>query len=83
MALKPIVESFQAGATSFIKHFCDEIDLVERINHAMRWDLIHWKLSLGDHIMVRVIYTLCGRFLLSQVQEFYQKQDIEVLFGKA
>lgn len=82
MAEKPLVEFFQAGATSFIKHFCDEVHLVERINHAVRWDPNHWKLSPGDHVMAMVINTLCGRFPLSRVQEFYQKQDVEVLFGK-
>lgn len=71
MAVKPIVNFFQAGAISFIIHFYDKIHLVERINHTVRWDPVHWKLSQVDQVMARIIHKLCGRFPLSRVQEFY------------
>jgi transposase len=82
MAEKPIVQFFQAGASSLIKHFCQEIDLVNRINRTVVWDPAQWKVSPGHHVLALTINTLCGRLPLCRVKEFYRKQDVEVLFGQ-
>jgi transposase len=82
MAEKPIVQFFQSGATSLIKHFCEEINLVNRINRAVTWDPAQWKVSPGHHVLALVINTLCGRLPLSHVKEFFRKQDVEILFGE-
>ena len=79
---KPVVEFFQVGPSSLIKHFCDDIDLVNRINQAVAWDPAQWKVSPGNHVLALVINTLCGRLPLSRVCEFYKSQDTEVLFGQ-
>ena len=78
---KPIVEFFQVGPSSLIKHFCDEIHLVDRINQAVTWDPKQWNVSPGLHVLALIINTLCGRLPLSRVWQFYESQDTEVLFG--
>src|SRR5665648_576033 len=56
---------------------CNEIKLVEYINHAVTWDPKQWKVSPGQHILVLVINTLCGRVPLYRVEKFYEDQDVE------
>src|SRR5665648_236237 len=60
---------------------CNEIKLVEYINHAVTWDPKQWKVSPGQHILALVINTLCGRVPLYRVEKFYEDQDVEGLFG--
>lgn len=52
MAEKPIIQFFQAGAASLIKHFCEEIDLMNRINCAISWHPAQWKVGHhGDEVV--------------------------------
>jgi transposase len=81
MAEEPIVQVCRSGASSLIKKFCDEIDLVAKINHAITFDPKQWKVSPGHHILALVINTLTGRDPLYRVERYYETQDVEVLFG--
>jgi len=81
MAEAPMIKTFRSGATGLILSFCNEIKLVEYINHAVTWDPKQWKVSPGQHILALVINTLCGRVPLYRVEKFYEDQDVEGLFG--
>src|SRR5665648_1103736 len=81
MAEAPLIKTFRSGATGLILALCNEIKLVEHINHAVTWDPTQWKVSPGEHILALVINTLCGRVPLYRVHEFYEEQDVEGLFG--
>ena len=81
MAEAPLIKTFRSGATGLILSLCNEIKLVEHINHAVTWDPTQWKVSPGEHILALVINTLCGRVPLYRVEKFYEEQDVEGLFG--
>ena len=81
MAEAPLIKTYRSGATGLILSLCNEIKLVEYINHSVTWDPKQWKVSLGQHISALVINTLCGRVPLYQVEKFYEDQDVEGLFG--
>lgn len=81
MAEAPLIKTYRSGATGLILSLCNEIKLVEHINHAVTWDPTQWKVSPGEHILALVINTLCGRVPLYRVHEFYEEQDVEGLFG--
>jgi len=81
MAEAPLIKTFRSGATGLILSLCNEIKLVEHINHAVTWDPTQWNVSPGEHILALVINTLCGRVPLYRVEKFYEEQDVEGLFG--
>jgi len=81
MAEAPLIKTFRSGATGLILSLCNEIRLVEHINHAVTWDPTQWNVSPGEHILALVINTLCGRVPLYRVEKFYEEQDVEGLFG--
>jgi len=81
MAEAPLIKTFRTGATGLILSLCNEIKLVEHINHAVTWDPTQWNVSPGEHILALVINTLCGRVPLYRVEKFYEEQDVEGLFG--
>src|SRR5665648_994705 len=81
MAEAPLIKTFRSGATGLILSLCNEIKLVEYINHAVTWDPKQWKVSPGQHILALVINTLCGRVPLYREEKFYEDQDVERLFG--
>ena len=74
MAEAPLIKTFRSGATGLILSLCNEIKLVEHINHAVTWDPTQWKVSPGEHILALVINTLCGRVPLYRVEKFYEEQ---------
>ena len=81
MAEAPLIKTFRSGATGLILSLCNEIKLVEYINHEVTWDPTQWNVSPGEHILALVINTLCGRVPLYRVEKFYKEQDVEGLFG--
>jgi transposase len=81
MAEAPLIKTFRSGATGLIRSLCNEIKLVEHINHVVTWDEKQWKVSPGQHILALIINTLCGRSPLYRVEQFYEDQDVEGLFG--
>jgi len=81
MAEAPMIKTFRSGATGLILSLCNEIKLVEHINHSVTWDEKQWKVSPGQHILALIINTLCGRVPLYRVEKFYEDQDVEGLFG--
>jgi len=82
MAEAPLIKTFRSGATGLILSLCNEIKLVEHINHSVTWDEKQWNVSPGQHILALIINTLCGRVPLYRVENFYEDQDVEGLFGE-
>lgn len=82
MTEAPIIKTFRSGATVLILSLCNEIKLVEHINHSVTWDEKQWNVSPGQHILALIINTLCGRVPLYRVENFYEDQDVEGLFGE-
>lgn len=76
-----MIKTFRSGATGLILSLCNEIKLVEHLNHSVTWDEKQWKVSPGQHILALIINTLCGRVPLYRVEKFYEDQDVEGLFG--
>ena len=76
-----MIKTFRSGATELILSLCNEIKLVEHINHSVTWDEKQWNVSPGQHILALIINILCGRVPLYRVEKFYKEQDVEELFG--
>ncbi|SDT35902.1 Transposase [Paenibacillaceae bacterium GAS479] len=74
--------SISAGPSQLISALCDEIGLEDIINGAVSWEPSYWKVSPGTHIKALVINILCSRMPLYRIEEFYETQDTEQLFGK-
>jgi len=53
MAEAPMIKTFRSGAAGLILSFCNEIKLVEHINHSVTWDEKQWNVSPGQHILAR------------------------------
>ena len=51
MTEAPIIKTFRSGATGLILSLCNEIKLVEHINHSVTWDEKQWNVSPGQHIL--------------------------------
>ena len=62
-----------------IKAYADKIQLVEIINQLIPSEKI---VDHGTMILAMVIDTLTGRKPLYRLEEFYSKQDTELLLGK-
>lgn len=62
-----------------IKAYADKIQLVEIINQLIPGNK---KVDHGTMILAMIIDTLTGRNPLYRLEEFYSKQDTELLLGK-
>ena len=62
-----------------IKAYADKIQLVEIINQLIP---SHKKVDHGTMVLAMIIDTLTGRNPLYRLEEFYSKQDTELLLGK-
>ena len=58
-----------------------ELGIVETIDSMVRWDSKQCKRSPGTHVLAMLINIFMGRTALYRVDEFYELQDIAVLFG--
>ena len=74
-------EVIQPGPERLIRAMMDEIDLISIINSIVRWDETQWNLSPGELIAAMLISCFCRRQALYKLENFYQYQDLELLFG--
>jgi len=58
-----------------------ELGIVETVDSMVRWDSKQCKRSPGTHVLAMLINIFMGRTALYRVDEFYELQDIAVLFG--
>jgi len=58
-----------------------ELGIVETVDNMVRWDPKQCKRSPGTHVLAMLINIFMGRTALYRVDEFYELQDIAVLFG--
>jgi transposase len=86
ISLSNLIENVQvinARASSVIAHFCDSLKVVDHVNSRVSWDSHRAEMSPGEAIKALVINLLVKREPLYRVKEFYEKMDIQNLFGKA
>jgi len=69
------------GASALIKALCDELEMAQVIDAAVRWDPRQCKLSPGTRIVALVVNALVHREPLYHVEAFYAGQDVALLFG--
>lgn len=73
--------AFSAGPAAMIGQIIRELGIVETIDNMVKWDQKQCKHSPGTHVLAMLINILMGRTALYRVDEFYELQDIAVLFG--
>ena len=75
------VRAYSAGPAAMIGQIIRELGIVETIDSMVRWDSKQCKRSPGTHVLAMLINIFMGRTALYRVDEFYELQDIAVLFG--
>ena len=75
------VRAYSAGPAAMIGQVIRELGIVETIDSMVRWDSKQCKRSPGTHVLAMLINIFMGRTALYRVDEFYELQDIAVLFG--
>ncbi|MGG5252409.1 IS1634 family transposase [Neobacillus sp. SM06] len=75
------VLTLDVGPSMLLSKLMDEIRFVEIINESLTWDQERCSLSPGTRIKALILNILCQGNPLYKVKEFYEKQDIEFLFG--
>lgn len=78
----PAMQAFQIGATPVIKQLIDNMQLIECIDKRSPIKKEECHLSVGTRIAALMINQLSERRkALYKVHKFYEKQDVELLFG--
>ncbi|MEA4884350.1 MAG: DUF4277 domain-containing protein [Clostridia bacterium] len=72
--------AFSAGAGAMIGQVIRELEIVETIDNLVKWDPKQCKHSPGAHVLAMLINILMGRTALYRVDEFYDLQDVPILF---
>jgi transposase len=72
---------FSSGAAPVVNALCEVLRLPQIIDASVKWDSKQCNLSPGQIVKALVINTLTDRKPLYKVSEFYEKQDVELLFG--
>ncbi|MCL6590257.1 MAG: IS1634 family transposase [Firmicutes bacterium] len=75
-------EIIRPGPGRLIRALIDQLKIIETINNTVRWDPAQWNLSPGELIASLIIAFFNKRRALYKVREFYQRQDLELLFGR-
>jgi len=73
--------SLHSGPAVLLNRIAQEIDFEDTVNRLLRWDPARCTLSPGARIKAMAINILCGRDPLYEVKDFYEDQDVELLFG--
>ena len=76
-----LVRAYSAGPAAMIGQVIRELGIVETVDSMVRWDSKQCKRSPGTHVLAMLINIFMGRTALYRVDEFYELQDIAVLFG--
>lgn len=69
------------GPAPVISNLCRQLKIRETINRIVTWDPKQCLLDPGLLVVALIINLLCRRNPLYLVEEFYQEQDVELLFG--
>ena len=69
------------GPSQLISAICDEINLEAILNEQLVWDKGRCHLSPGSRLKALIINILCDRQPLYHIHEFFETQDVEMLFG--
>ena len=75
------VRAYSSGPAAMIGQVIRELGIVETVDSMVRWDSKQCKRSPGTHVLAMLINIFMGRTALYRVDEFYELQDIAVLFG--
>ncbi|MHB1127786.1 MAG: DUF4277 domain-containing protein [Bacillota bacterium] len=76
------VTVYQAGASAVIAALCDALKIPQLIDSIVTWDPVQCHLSPGLRVKAMLINILVHRSALWRVEKFYERQDLEVLFGR-
>ncbi len=71
----------ELGPAPIIRELCDHLGIRDIINRLVRWDEKQWFIDPGTLVIALIINILCMRKPLYRVHEFYEEQDVELLFG--
>ncbi len=71
---------FRSGVLGVVAALCRQIGLVDVINEAAEWHT-QAKMGPGERIMALIMCIVGNRHALWRVEEFYEDEDLEVLFG--
>ena len=71
----------ETGPGPIISALYQQLGLRETINNTLIWDEKQCQLDPGTHVLALIINILCGRTPLYRVEEFFDEQDVELLFG--
>ncbi len=69
------------GPAPVISNICRQLKVRETVNRLVSWDEKQCLLDPGLLVVALIINLLCRRNPLYLVEEFYQEQDVELLFG--
>mgnify|MGYP000312523087 CR=1 FL=1 len=75
------IEVVKIGSMRLFKALIDELKIVETINNNVNWDQKQWKISPGNLIAAILLSIFYGNRVLYKLDEFYEEQDLELLFG--
>lgn len=76
-----MLKAFSARAGAMAGQVIRELGIVETIDNLVKWDPKQCKHSPGTHVLAMLINILMGRTALYHVDDFYELQDVPILFG--
>jgi len=79
-ALSPAIEVYPVHHLPILKAYADQLGLVSLINHYVPTEM---GVDAGTVVLAMVLDTLSGRSPLYRLEEFFARQDTELLLGKA
>jgi transposase len=77
--LSPAIEVYPVQHLPIIKAYADQLGLVSLINHYVPTEM---EVDAGTVVLALVLDTLSGRSPLYRLEEFFARQDTELLLGK-
>jgi transposase len=77
----PDFRAFRVGAAPVIRQLIDEMGLIERIDKISPVKKKECHVSVGTRIAALIVNQLTDRKALYKVEEFYENQDVSLLFG--
>lgn len=77
----PDFEVFRIGATPVIRQIIDRMGIIDRIDMLSPVKKEDCKVSVGTRTAAVIINQLSDRKALYKVEEFYERQDMGILFG--
>lgn len=72
----------KVGPLRLFRALIDEIDLVDTINNNVTWDKKQCKIPPGELIAALMLGIFDGRRALYTLHEYYEDQDLELIFGR-